>query len=338
MPTYRVGILGATGAVGTELLQLLAERHFPVGELRLLASPRSAGQTLPFAGESLPVRPVSATELQNLDILLASAGAKAAREWVPVAVRQGAVVIDNSSAFRMEADVPLVVPEINAHVLQKHHGIIANPNCTTILLCVVIYPLHQVQPIQRVVVATYQSASGAGARAMQELRQQAQAMLAHQPVPTEVFPYPLAFNLFPHNSPCNEQGYCEEEQKMIRESRKIMNCPDLRLTATCVRVPVWRAHAEAVNVEFAQPFPVAKARAILAQSPGVKLVEDWEKNYFPMPIDASGQDAVLVGRIRQDVSHPCGLDLWLCGDQIRKGAALNAVQIAECLVTHGWLS
>ncbi len=205
MPAYRVGILGATGAVGTELLQLLAERHFPVAELRLLASPRSAGQTLPFAGESLPVRPVSATELQNLDIVLSSAGAAVAREWVPVAVRQGAVVIDNSSAFRMEADVPLVVPEVNAHVLQKHHGIIANPNCTTILLCVVIYPLHRVQPIQRLVVATYQSASGAGARAMQELRQQAQAVLAHQPVPTEVFPYPLAFKFISPHSRCNEQ-------------------------------------------------------------------------------------------------------------------------------------
>lgn len=337
MGTYRVAVLGATGAVGTEILQLLAQRQFPVGELRLLASPRSAGQSLDFLGESLPVRPVCPSELQNLDIVLASAGGSVSREWAPIAVKQGAVVIDNSSAFRLEPQVPLVVPEVNPHALQTHQGIIANPNCTTILLCVVIYPLHQVQPIRRVVVATYQSASGAGARAMQELRQQTQQILENAPVTTEIFPYPLAFNLFPHNSPCNDQGYCQEEMKMLQESRKIMGVPDLRLTATCVRVPVLRAHSEAVNLEFSQPFPVAKAREILAQSPGVELVEDWQKNYFPMPIDASGKDAVLVGRIRQDLSHPCGLDVWLCGDQIRKGAALNAVQIAEYLVAKGWL-
>ncbi|MEN9216683.1 MAG: aspartate-semialdehyde dehydrogenase [Gloeomargarita sp. HHBFW_bins_162] len=337
MASYRVGVLGATGAVGTEMLHLLAERHFPVGELRLLASPRSAGQSLAFQGESVPVRPVSALELQNLDIVLASAGGSVSRAWAPIAVQNGAVVIDNSSAFRMEPEVPLVVPEVNPHALEQHRGIIANPNCTTILLCVVIYPLHQVQPIQRVVVATYQSASGAGARAMQELQRQTQQMLNHEPVTTEIFPYPLAFNLFPHNSPCNELGYCQEEMKMIQESRKIMGVPELRLTATCVRVPVLRAHSEAVNLEFMQPFPVTKAREILAQSPGVELVENWEKNYFPMPMDASGKDAVLVGRIRQDLSHPCGLDLWLCGDQIRKGAALNAVQIAEVLIAKNWL-
>lgn len=337
MATYRVGILGATGAVGTEILELLAQRRFPVGELRLLASPRSAGQTLHFQGEALPVRAVRASEWQGLDIVLASAGARVSQEWAPVAVQQGAVVIDNSSAFRLQPQVPLVVPEVNPQALQQHQGIIANPNCTTILLCVVIYPLHQAQPIQRVVVATYQSASGAGARAMQELRQQTQQVLADAPVTTEIFPYPLAFNLFPHNSPSNDQGYCQEEMKMIQESRKIMGVPDLRLTATCVRVPVLRAHSEAVNLEFAQPFPVVKAREILARSPGVELVENWQTNYFPMPRDASGKDAVLVGRIRQDLSHSCGLDLWLCGDQIRKGAALNAVQIAELLVTQGWL-
>ncbi len=337
MATYRVGVLGATGAVGTEILQLLAQRRFPVGELRLLASPRSQGQSLAFEGESLPVRAVSASELQNLDIVLASAGGAISREWAPVAVQKGAVVIDNSSAFRMEPAVPLVVPEVNPRALQQHQGIIANPNCTTILLCVVIYPLQQVQPIERVVVATYQSASGAGARAMQELRQQTHQILSNEPVTSEIFPYPLAFNLFPHNSPMNDLGYCQEEMKMIQESRKIMDLPDLRLTATCVRVPVLRAHSEVVNLEFAQPFPVAKAREIFAQSPGVELVEDWQTNYFPMPLDASGKDAVLVGRIRQDCSHPCGLELWLCGDQIRKGAALNAVQIAEYLVTKGWL-
>ncbi|MEN9243506.1 MAG: aspartate-semialdehyde dehydrogenase [Gloeomargarita sp. DG02_4_bins_56] len=337
MATYRVGILGATGAVGTEMLQLLQQRQFPVGELRLLASPRSAGQSLNFQGESVPVRPVSREEFRHLDLVLASAGAGVSRAWAPVAVQQGAVVIDNSSAFRLEPNVPLVVPEVNPQTLQHHQGIIANPNCTTILLCLVIYPLQKIQPLQRVVVATYQSASGAGARAMQELKQQTQQMLNHEPVTTEIFPYPLAFNLFLHNSPCNDLGYCQEEMKMIQESRKIMGLPDLRLTATCVRVPVLRAHAEAVNLEFTQPFPAAQAREVLAQSPGVALVEDWSKNYFPMPMDASGQDAVLVGRIRQDLSHPCGLDLWLCGDQIRKGAALNAVQIAEYLMQKNWL-
>jgi aspartate-semialdehyde dehydrogenase len=337
MTTYRVGVLGATGAVGTEIRQLLAQRRFPVGELRLLASPRSQGQFLDFGGESLPVRTISASELQNLDIVLASAGGSVSREWAPIAVQKGAVVIDNSSAFRMEPAVPLVVPEVNPQALQQHQGIIANPNCTTILLCVVIYPLQQVQPIERVVVATYQSASGAGARGMQELRQQAHQILNNEPVTSEIFPYPLAFNLFLHNSPMNDLGYCQEEMKMIQESRKIMGLPDLRLTATCVRVPVLRAHSEAVNLEFAQPFPVAKAQEILARSPGVELVENWQTNHFPMPLDASGKDAVLVGRIRQDCSHPCGLELWLCGDQIRKGAALNAVQIAEYLVTKGWL-
>ncbi|MCS6782727.1 MAG: aspartate-semialdehyde dehydrogenase [Gloeomargarita sp. SKYBB_i_bin120] len=334
---YRVGILGATGAVGTEMRQLLAERQFPVSELRLLASPRSAGQTLPFQGEPVPVRPVSAAELTGLDILLASAGAAVSREWAPLAVAKGAVVIDNSSAFRLQADVPLVVPEVNPQALAQHRGLIANPNCTTILLCVAIYPLHRVQPLQRVVVATYQSASGAGARAMQELLQQTRQFLANEPLTTAVFPYPLAFNLFPHNSAWNDQGYCQEEMKMLHESRKILGIPDLRLTASCVRVPVLRAHAEAVNLEFAQPFPVAHAREILRQSPGVQLVEDWSRGYFPMPLEASGKDAVLVGRLRQDLSHPCGLELWLCGDQIRKGAALNAVQIAELLLQNGWL-
>ncbi|MEN9275921.1 MAG: aspartate-semialdehyde dehydrogenase [Gloeomargarita sp. GMQP_bins_5] len=334
---YRVGILGATGAVGTEMRQLLAERQFPVRELRLLASPRSAGQALPFQGEMLPVRPVSAQELAGLDMVLASAGAAVSREWAPVAVQQGAVVIDNSSAFRLREDVPLVVPEVNPQALAQHRGLIANPNCTTILLCVAIYPLHRVQPLQRVVVATYQSASGAGARAMQELLQQTRQFLDQQPLTAEVFPYPLEFNLFPHNSSWIDQGYCQDEMKMIHESSKIMWIPHLRLTASCVRVPVLRAHAEAVNLEFAQPFPVEQARAILQRSPGVTVVEDWPKAHFPMPLEASGKDAVLVGRIRQDLSHPCGLELWLCGDQIRKGAALNAIQIAELLIQKGWL-
>lgn len=328
---YRVAILGATGAVGAELLDLLEARNFPISSLKLLASPRSVGQSLMFKGEALPVEVVSDQAFGGVDLVLASAGASTSRTWAATAIKAGAVVIDNSSAFRMDPSVPLIVPEVNPDAASSHQGVIANPNCTTILMAVAIYPLHQVQPIQRIVAATYQSASGAGARAMEEVKSQAQAILSGEKPVAQAFPYPLAFNLFPHNSRLNEQGYCEEEMKMVNETRKIFGVPDLRVTATCVRVPVLRAHSEALNLEFSQPFSVEQARQILSQAPGVKLVEDWEANYFPMPIDASGQDEVLVGRIRQDISHPCGLDLWLCGDQIRKGAALNAIQIAELL-------
>lgn len=333
----RVAILGATGAVGQELIELLASRQFPLAELKLLASPRSAGTTMSFKGENLPVEAVGENSFRNIDIVLASAGGSTSKTWAPKAVAAGAVVIDNSSAFRMVPEVPLVVPEINPETAAKHQGIIANPNCTTILMGMAIWPLHQVGPIKRIVVSTYQSASGAGARAMEEVKTQAQAILNNQPVKAESFPYPLAFNLFTHNSALNEQGYCEEEMKMINETRKIFNAPYLRISATCVRVPVLRAHSEAVNLEFNEPFSLARAREILASAPGVKLVEDWQANYFPMPIDATGKDEVLVGRIRQDLSHPCGLELWLCGDQIRKGAALNAVQIAELLVKENFL-
>ncbi len=329
---YRVAILGATGAVGTELLELLAQRDFPLADLKLLASARSAGRTLAFKGEQLPLEAVNDDSFKQIDLVLASAGASVSKAWAAKAVAAGAVVIDNSSAFRMNPTVPLVVPEVNPQAAAAHQGIIANPNCTTILMAVAVYPLHQVQPIRRIVAATYQSASGAGARAMEEVKTQTQAILQGQEPVAELFPYPLAFNLFPHNSPLNEAGYCEEEMKMINETRKIFGAPDLRVTATCVRVPVLRAHSEAINLEFDQPFDVAQARAILSQAPGVKLVEDWDANYFPMPIDATGKDEVLVGRIRQDLSHAAGLELWLCGDQIRKGAALNAVQIAELLV------
>lgn len=334
---YRVAILGATGAVGTELLELLEHRQFPISDLKLLASPRSAGATLTFAGESIPVTAVNEQSFEQVDLVLASAGGSTSKAWAAKAVAAGAVVIDNSSAFRMDPQVPLIVPEVNPDAAQAHAGIIANPNCTTILMCVALWPLHQIQPIQRIVAATYQSASGAGARAMEELKQQSQAVLQGQSPQPEIFPYPIAFNLFPHNSPLNDQGYCEEELKMVHETRKIFGCPDLRVTATCVRVPVLRAHSEAINIEFSQPFAVQVARDALSHAPGVKLVEDWQANYFPMPLDASGQDQVLVGRIRQDLSHPGGLELWLCGDQIRKGAALNAIQIAELLVERDWL-
>jgi aspartate-semialdehyde dehydrogenase len=334
----RVAILGATGAVGTELLELLQSRNFPLADLKLLASPRSAGRTISFQGEELPVEAVSEKSFENVDLVLASAGGSTSKAWAAKAVESGAVVIDNSSAFRMNPQVPLVIPEVNPEAAATHQGIIANPNCTTILMAMAVWPLHQLQPVQRIVAATYQSASGAGMRAMEELKSQTQAILQGETPPTECFPYPLAFNLFPHNTPLNEQGYCEEEMKMVNETRKIFNAPQLRVSATCVRVPVLRAHSEAINLEFAQPMSVEKAREVLANAPGVRVVEDWQANYFPMPIDASGRDEVLVGRIRQDLSHPCGLELWLCGDQIRKGAALNAVQIAELLVARNLLA
>lgn len=337
MKSYKVAILGATGAVGTELLQLLESRRFPIADLKLLASPRSAGRTLCFQGEQIPVEPVGEKSFEGIDLVLASAGSSTSKIWVPKAVQAGAVVIDNSSAFRMDANVPLVVPEVNPETAASHQGIIANPNCTTILMSVAVWPLHKVEPVRRIIAATYQSASGAGARAMEEMKEQAKAILNGQTPKTEVFPYPLAFNLFLHNSPLNEQGYCEEEMKMLNETRKIFAEPELRVSATCVRVPVLRAHSEALNLEFSRPFSAAQAREILKNAPGVKLVEDWQANYFPMPIEASGCDQVLVGRIREDISHPCGLELWLSGDQIRKGAALNAVQIAELLISKNWL-
>ena len=332
-----VAILGATGAVGQELLELLAERKFPLKELKLLASPRSAGSKIIFNGQEITVEAVSEKSFEGIDLVFASAGGSTSKAWAKKAVEAGAVVIDNSSAFRMDDDVPLVVPEINPEAAAKHQGIIANPNCTTILMGVAIYPLHQVQPIKRVVVSTYQSASGAGARAMEEAKTQARDILDGKQPQAEVLPYPIAFNLFPHNSPLNEQGYCEEEMKMVNETRKIFDAPELKITATCVRVPILRAHSEAINLEFAQPFEVAKAKEVIAAAPGVKVVEDWQSNYFPMPIDATGQDPVLVGRIRQDISQDCGLELWLCGDQIRKGAALNAIQIAELLLAKNLL-
>ena len=332
-----VAILGATGAVGQELLKLLEERNFPLKELKLLASPRSAGSKINFKGREITVEAVSEESFAGVDIVLASAGGSTSKTWAEKAVAAGAVVIDNSSAFRMDDNVPLIVPEINPDAARKHQGIIANPNCTTILMGVAIYPLHQVQPIKRIVVSTYQSASGAGARAMEEAQVQARDILDGKQPKAEVLPYPIAFNLFPHNSPLNEAGYCEEEMKMVNETRKIFDAPELKVTATCVRVPILRAHSEAINLEFEQPFDVGQARELIAAAPGAKLVEDWQNNYFPMPMDATGQDPVLVGRIRQDISSECGLELWLCGDQIRKGAALNAIQIAELLLKKNLL-
>ncbi|MEO1519324.1 MAG: aspartate-semialdehyde dehydrogenase [Cyanobacteria bacterium J06633_2] len=327
-----IAILGATGAVGTELISLLEERQFPVSTLRLLSSPRSAGRTVSYKGESLVVEPVSDRSFDGIDIVLASAGGSVSKQWADTIVKAGAVMIDNSSAFRMAPHVPLIIPEINPKVAKHHSGIIANPNCTTIIMAMAVWPLHQHQPVRRILASTYQSASGAGARAMEEVKLQAQDILQGKEPRTESFPYPLAFNLFPHNSPLDADGYCQEEMKMVNETRKIFDVPDLKIKATCIRVPVLRAHSEAVTLEFDHPFAPSTAKEILSNAPGVTVVEDWGNNYFPMPVDASGKDDVLAGRIRYDISNPNGLELWLCGDQIRKGAALNAVQIAELFI------
>ena len=325
-------MLGASGAVGQELLQLLEERKFPVGELRLLASARSAGQLQAWNGQQLTVQEVTAEAFAGVDLVLASAGGSVSKQWRDAITAAGAVMVDNSSAFRMEDGVPLVVPEVNPEAAFAHQGVIANPNCTTILLTLALAPLAAKRPMRRVVVSTYQSASGAGARAMDELRDLSQVVLNGGTPQSEVLPHSLAFNLFLHNSPLQANSYCEEEMKMVNETRKIMALPDLRFSATCVRVPVLRAHSEAVNVEFEQPFPVDEARDLLAKAPGVELIDRTEENRFPMPTDVTGRDPVAVGRIRQDISEPNALEFWLCGDQIRKGAALNAIQIAELLI------
>ena len=327
-------MLGASGAVGQELLLLLEERQFPVAELKLLASARSAGQEQTWNGRPLVVEEVTAEAFQGVDLVLASAGGSVSRKWREAITRAGAVMVDNSSAFRMEEGVPLVVPEVNPQAAHGHQGVIANPNCTTILLTLALAPLAAKQALRRVLVSTYQSASGAGARAMDELKDLSRVVLDGGVPNSEVLPYSLAFNLFLHNSPLQDNSYCEEEMKMVNETRKIMDLPDLRFSATCVRVPVLRAHSEAVNIEFEQPFPVDEARQLLAAAPGVELIEDQASNRFPMPTDVTGRDPAAIGRIRQDISDPNALELWLCGDQIRKGAALNAVQIAELLIQN----
>ena len=327
-----VAILGSTGAVGKELLALLEERSFPIEKLILLASHRSAGDIQSFCGTQLKVEETTQNSFKNVDLILASAGSSISRKWRDVIQSSGALMIDNSSAFRMEEDVPLVVPEVNPDHASKHKGLIANPNCTTILLALVLAPLRRHIPIKRIVVSTYQSASGAGAMAMEELEKLSREVLDGLTPTSKVLPYSLAFNLFLHNSPLQTNNYCEEEMKMVNETRKILGEPELALTATCVRVPVLRAHSEAVNIEFTEPFPAKKAYEILESAAGVEILENCAKNRFPMPLDVTGKDPISVGRIRQDISNPNALELWLCGDQIRKGAALNAVQIAELLL------
>jgi len=325
--------MGATGAVGTEFLNILQQRDFPLASLKLLASSRSAGKKLAFRGEDLVVEELTEGSFRGVELVLASAGAGVSRKFVPAAVAAGAVVVDNTSAFRMDEQTPLVIPEVNPQDVSLHKGIIANPNCSTIVMNVPVWPLHRVNPLRRVVVSTYQAASGAGAQAMLELVEGAKAFLEDRPFQPRVLPHRAAFNVFSHNSEIGPDGYNLEERKMVLETRKIFHCPEILITATCVRVPVMRAHSEAINLQFTRPMSEQQAREILSGAAGVKLVDDRTGNHFPMPLEASDQDDILVGRIRQDISQPdgCGIDMFVSGDQIRKGAALNAVQIAEML-------
>ncbi len=337
---YKVAIAGATGAVGVEFLRLLEDRHFPISELRLLASARSAGKTMQFQGRDVLVEELTETSFANIDIAFFSAGGSISKKFAPIAVRAGAVVVDNSSAFRMDPKVPLVIPEINPEAIAEHNGIIANPNCSTIIAIVPLWPIHVRNRIHRLIASTYQAASGAGAAAMEELRESTRAHLEDREYAHTVLPHPYAFNLFSHNSKIDPAtGYNEEETKMVQETKKIFGDADIRISATCVRVPVLRAHSEALTFECENPITPAEVREILASAPGVKLIDDPVKNYFPMPKDASGQGDVLVGRIRQDSSDPSGksIAMFVAGDQLLKGAALNAVQIAEVMVEKGLL-
>jgi len=337
---YKVAIAGATGAVGVEFLRLLEDRKFPISELRLLASARSAGKTMRFKGRDVLVEELAEDSFANIDIAFFSAGGSISKKYAPIAAQAGAVVVDNSSAFRMDPKVPLVIPEINPEAIAGHNGIIANPNCSTIIAIVPLWPIHRKNRIKRLIAATYQAASGAGAAAMEELRESTRAHLEDREYANTVLPHPYAFNLFSHNSKIDPAtGYNEEETKMVQETKKIFGDADIRISATCVRVPVLRAHSEALTFECEKPITPAEVREILASAPGVKLIDDPVKNYFPMPKDASGQGDVLVGRIRQDTSDPSGksIAMFVAGDQLLKGAALNAVQIAEVMVEKGLL-
>ena len=329
-----VAIVGATGAVGIELIRCLETRRFPLKELRLYASARSAGKTLAYRGQPLAVRELDEASFGGVNLALFSAGSAISKRFAPIAVRAGATVIDNSSAFRMDPAVPLVVPEINRESLREHRGIIANPNCTAIISITPLWPIHCVNRIRRLIVASYQAASGAGAAAMHELLESTRAYLEGRAFEPKVLPHRYAFNVFSHNTRIDPvTGYNEEEIKVAQEARRIFGDSELRISATCVRVPVLRAHSVAVSFECERPITAGEVRALVSTAPGVKLVDDAERNYFPMPQDASGQDAILVGRIRQDASDPSGrsIALFVAGDQLLKGAALNAVQIAEAL-------
>ncbi|HEX9897970.1 MAG TPA: aspartate-semialdehyde dehydrogenase [Candidatus Methylomirabilis sp.] len=331
---YVVAVAGATGAVGEVMLQVLEERKFPVRRLKPLASERSVGKVLKFRGEEFKVEQLTTTSFEGVDIALFSAGASRSKEFAPAAWKTGAVVVDNSSAFRMEPDIPLVVPEINPHAIAQYvnRGIIANPNCTTIVALMALAPLHRYSRIRRVVASSYQAVSGAGAKALEELKQQVRAWAAGEPLPVEVFPYQIAFNLLPHIDAFQENGYTKEELKLVNETRKILEDDGILVSPTTVRVPVFTAHSVSVHVETERKISAAKARELFAAFPGLQVQDDPANRKYPMPLFAAGQDDCFVGRIREDLAVPNGLNFWVVGDQLRKGAALNAVQIAEVLI------
>lgn len=332
--SYNVAIVGVTGAVGQEFLTVLAERKFPIRGVKLLASARSAGKKIEFLGATHTVEELTKDSFKGIQFAFFSAGGAVSKEFAPAAAAAGAIVIDNTSAFRMKDGVPLVVPEVNPEQIFRHNGLIANPNCSTIIMNVPVWPLHKQFRVRRIVVSTYQAVSGAGAWGLWELDQQIRDYAAGRPIRKDKFPHQIVNNLFSHNSKVADNGYNEEENKMVNETRKIFGDPKIMITATCVRVPVPRAHSEAINLEFERPVTPQQAREILSKAPGVKIVDDPANNHFPMPLEASGQDDVLVGRIRQDISRDDGrgLDIFVSGDQVRKGAATNAVQIAERLI------
>ena len=331
---YHVAVAGATGAVGNEMLRILEEQEFPVASLKLLASSRSAGKTLDFRGESLLVEELRDDSFEGVDIALFSAGAAASRQFAPAAAESGCVVIDNSSGWRMDPEVPLVVPEVNPHAVAdyRNKGIIANPNCSTIQMVVVLKPIYDAAGIERVVVSTYQAVSGTGKNAMEELTEQTRNLLTFQEVTAEVYPHRIAFNCFPHIGSFLENGYTEEEMKMVHETHKIMEDPNIRVSATTVRIPVFYGHSEAVNIQTKRKLSAKEARVLLFQAPGVRVMDNPDERIYPMPSEAAGINDTLVGRIREDISIENGLDLWIVADNIRKGAALNTVQIAELLI------
>ena len=329
--SYHVAIVGATGAVGQELLRVLERRAFPVGNLLPLCSERSAGTAVSFRGENITAQRLSADSFAGIDVAFFSAGGNISREYAPIAQRAGAIVIDNSSVFRMEPDAPLVIPEINGADVQQHRGLIANPNCTTAVALMAIYPLHRAFGVRRVIAASYQAVSGSGARAIKELESQVKAAAQDQPPVAEIYPHPIAFNLLPHVDSFLPNGYTKEEMKMQNEGRRIMHLPDFRASVTCVRVPVYRAHSVAVSAEFERPISVEEAHEVLAKAPGLELVDEPHNNRYPMPLFTAGKDNCEVGRVRRDCAFENGLSFWVSGDQLLKGAALNAVQIAELL-------
>ncbi|MEA3211844.1 MAG: aspartate-semialdehyde dehydrogenase [Chthoniobacter sp.] len=326
-----IAIVGATGAVGIEMMKTLEKRKFPVGKLTLLASARSAGRTLPFRGEEVAVQELTESSFTGVEVALFSAGSSISLKYAPFATQAGAVIVDNSSAFRMDENVPLVIPEINGSDIRKNRGIIANPNCTTAITLIALYPLHQRFRVTRIFASSYQAVSGTGAQAIEELRQQVHAIAAGQPVEKKVYPHQIAFNVLPHVDSFLEDGYTKEEMKMQNEGRRIMHHPTFKASVTCVRVPVYRAHSVAVSAEFELPVSVEEARAVLAQAPGLDVVDEPSKFEYPLPLYAAEQDDCQVGRLRRDCALDNGLAFWVAGDQLLKGAALNAVQIAELI-------